>query len=268
MFAHTDVPTRVILTYAQPFTELLPVLKASAASWHDPMVPGLVVNYFDDNAARESLASNFAFHERLGLDTAASTRVVTAWDALIPGAYRADLFRLCEIYMRGGVYADIKCTRRLPLADLVGEHGTVTIDRWDVGAWNGFFAAPPRAPWVLNALQHLLRMVESRALGANHLAFGPGCLGRGITQWLRTDHAAADADADVEQDKPSCAALLLSPAPLEQRGIRVMRFEDGVFLSNGFLGVETENTVYRDMKPKTPEADYYVAYALKKVYRS
>lgn len=35
-------------------------------------------------------------------------QVLQAYDALIPGAYKADLWRYCILYLRGGVYLDIK----------------------------------------------------------------------------------------------------------------------------------------------------------------
>ena len=34
------------------------------------------------------------------------SRVAKAYDSLIPGAYKADLFRYCVIYIKGGVYLD------------------------------------------------------------------------------------------------------------------------------------------------------------------
>ena len=34
--------------------------------------------------------------------------VVLAYDALIPGAYKADLWRYCVLYIYGGLYIDIK----------------------------------------------------------------------------------------------------------------------------------------------------------------
>ena len=37
-----------------------------------------------------------------------SKRVLYAYDKLIPGAFKADLWRYCIIYINGGIYIDIK----------------------------------------------------------------------------------------------------------------------------------------------------------------
>ena len=33
--------------------------------------------------------------------------VLKAYDTLIPTAYKADLFRLCVLYINGGIYGDL-----------------------------------------------------------------------------------------------------------------------------------------------------------------
>ena len=44
---------------------------------------------------------------RLFLQTHFPPEVLEAFDALIPGAFKADLFRYCVLFICGGVYADI-----------------------------------------------------------------------------------------------------------------------------------------------------------------
>jgi hypothetical protein len=51
---------------------------------------------FDDADCREFIAANFDYS------------VLDAFDRLIPGAYKADLWRYCVLYVRGGIYLDIK----------------------------------------------------------------------------------------------------------------------------------------------------------------
>jgi hypothetical protein len=51
---------------------------------------------FDDADCREFLESNFP------------REVVYAYDALLPGSYKADLWRYCVLYKHGGVYLDVK----------------------------------------------------------------------------------------------------------------------------------------------------------------
>jgi mannosyltransferase OCH1-like enzyme len=51
---------------------------------------------FDDNDCRNFIQKNF------------DTDVLHAYNNLIPGAYKADLWRYCILYKYGGIYIDIK----------------------------------------------------------------------------------------------------------------------------------------------------------------
>lgn len=51
---------------------------------------------FDDEDCRQFIKQYF------------DKEVVDAFDSLIPGAYKADLWRLCVLYIYGGIYMDIK----------------------------------------------------------------------------------------------------------------------------------------------------------------
>ena len=47
---------------------------------------------FDDNDCRKFIKSNF------------DSNILNAYDSLIPGAYKSDLWRLCVLYKNGGIY--------------------------------------------------------------------------------------------------------------------------------------------------------------------
>ena len=51
---------------------------------------------YDDNMCREFIKNNFP------------EDVLRAYDCLIPGAYKADLWRYCILYKKGGIYLDIR----------------------------------------------------------------------------------------------------------------------------------------------------------------
>jgi len=53
---------------------------------------------FDDHDCRELIKHNFP------------KQILEAYDCLIPGAYKADLWRYCVLYLYGGIYLDIKYT--------------------------------------------------------------------------------------------------------------------------------------------------------------
>ncbi len=53
------------------------------------------LEYYDDTGARDFIINNYP------------SEVLWAYDKLIPGAYKADLFRYCILYKRGGIYSDL-----------------------------------------------------------------------------------------------------------------------------------------------------------------
>lgn len=58
--------------------------------------PELQFHFFDDAMCRDFIEENFG------------NRVLNAYNTLIPGAYKADLWRYCLMYIKGGIYIDIK----------------------------------------------------------------------------------------------------------------------------------------------------------------
>ena len=54
------------------------------------------LEYYDDTGARDFIINNYP------------SEVLWAYDKLIPGAYKADLWRYCVLYINGGIYVDIK----------------------------------------------------------------------------------------------------------------------------------------------------------------
>ena len=54
--------------------------------------------FYDDSMRREFIKDNF------------EKDVVDAYDSLLPGAFKADLWRYCILYKKGGIYMDIKFT--------------------------------------------------------------------------------------------------------------------------------------------------------------
>ncbi len=53
--------------------------------------------------------------------------VLMAYDTLKPGAFQADLFRYCFLYIRGGCYVDDKCIARKPFRDIIKDPNTPLI---------------------------------------------------------------------------------------------------------------------------------------------
>jgi mannosyltransferase OCH1-like enzyme len=63
--------------------------------------------FFDNIKRREFIKNNF------------DTQTLEAYDVLVPGAYKADLFRYCYLYKNGGCYFDHKIISREPLRNII-----------------------------------------------------------------------------------------------------------------------------------------------------
>lgn len=112
-------------------------------------------------------------------------KVVDAFDTLRPGAYKADLWRYCILYIKGGIYLDIKyeCVAGFSLNQLLDREYFV-LDRpgwWkkgEIGIYNGVMVCVANNPILRLAIDKIVENVENREYGMNILyPTGPGLLG-------------------------------------------------------------------------------------------
>jgi mannosyltransferase OCH1-like enzyme len=61
----------------------------------------------DDNECRDFIKNNF------------DNNILSAYDLIVPGAYKSDLFRYCYLYVNGGCYFDCKMILRKPLHKII-----------------------------------------------------------------------------------------------------------------------------------------------------
>jgi mannosyltransferase OCH1-like enzyme len=117
---------------------------------------------FDDNDCRNFIKQNF------------DNQVLYAFDTLIPGAYKADLWRYCVLYKLGGIYVDIKykCVNGFKLISLMNEEHFVK-DRFDVlnkiAVYNAFMICNPGNEIMLNCINKVVENVRNRYYGVDSL---------------------------------------------------------------------------------------------------
>lgn len=144
--------------------------------------PGWRVQYFGDAAAREFIDYHF------------DQNVVHAFDALKPGAFKADLFRLCVLYVRGGVYSDLSQRLLTPIRNIVDTRADELVfvaDKHislyfmqDEGVHNSFIAAVPKHAFLKHCIDRIVERVCTGSYGANPLDItGPYMLGRELHAW-------------------------------------------------------------------------------------
>ena len=100
---------------------------------------------YDDAEIEEFLS--FHFHPSV-LDT---------FKGLKRGAHKADLFRYCVLYVRGGIYMDIKTELITPIENLFPDGIVTTVMTNNRAIYQGIIAAPPRQPIFLTLIEGILR---------------------------------------------------------------------------------------------------------------
>ena len=160
---------------------------------------------YDDDECRDFIKNNF------------DKNVLNAFDSLIPGAYKADLWRYCILYKKGGIYIDIKfqCENGFKLIEMAVDPENFVLDRpyaskriplnhelnlvnmtnyydivydkidednnWknkQVGLYNAVMATKPNNPVLLRCIEKIVQHVKSKYYGFNSLyPTGPGLLG-------------------------------------------------------------------------------------------
>jgi mannosyltransferase OCH1-like enzyme len=121
---------------------------------------------FDDKDCRNFIQKYFA------------PDVLYAYDSLIPGAYKADLWRYCVLFIKGGIYLDIKYA---PLSGFKfinlteSEHLAIDIDGRSI--YNALMVCKSGNQNLLRAIRKIVDNVRNKYYGENYLSpTGPGLL--------------------------------------------------------------------------------------------
>jgi hypothetical protein len=119
-----------------------------------------------------------------------SSDVLQAYDRLVPGAYKSDLWRLCILYHFGGIYIDEYATPRVSFREMLKGCKTPFISCLDcqesgAGIHNGFILSEPRHPFLWAGIQEIVKNVEKNYYGTGPLCpTGPVCLYRAMCRVL------------------------------------------------------------------------------------
>ena len=156
---------------------------------------------YDDAMCREFIRKNY------------NKEVLNAFDKLKPGAYKADLWRYCILYKKGGVYLDIKyqCEPGFKLIELIDEEHfvlerpyidpTMTNERnieliqdtykyinlsaesmWknkEIGIYNALIVCKPRNKTMYKCIKQCVKNINSNYYGVSSIAVtGPILCGK------------------------------------------------------------------------------------------
>lgn len=88
--------------------------------------------------------------------------ILSFYDCLHPGAFKADFFRYCYIYQFGGCYFDCKQLLRKPLRQFIHQNDSLILcqDNHKNGLFNAFLCAEPKHPLFLYAIQKIIYKIK------------------------------------------------------------------------------------------------------------
>ena len=154
--------------------------------------PEFNIQIFDDCDCRKFIKNNF------------TEDILTAFDTLKPGAYKADLWRLCILYINGGIYIDIKfnCINNFKFIALT-EREYLVLDRpnhWkegQIGIYNALLVAKPKNILFFRCINKISENVKNKVYGINSLyPTGPGLLGEEYIKMLKENESTMEAEID------------------------------------------------------------------------
>lgn len=172
-----DIPRNIFQTWNNK--ELPPKMKECVKKLKRQN-PEFNHSLFDDEDCIKFIEDNF------------DSDVLDAFHRLIPGAYKADLWRYCVLYIHGGIYLDIKfeCYNGFNLTDLLDKPHYVMDRQKDpktnaayaepgkILVYNGCMVSPAKNPMLMNCISTIVENVNKEEYGFNPLyPTGPGLLG-------------------------------------------------------------------------------------------
>jgi mannosyltransferase OCH1-like enzyme len=153
--------------YQTWFTKGLPPKMRERVELLKAQNPRFNHHLFDDNDCREFIKTHF------------QPDVLEAYDTLIPGAYKADLWRLCVLFINGGIYMDIKfcCVNGFRLIELT-ETEHFAKDRPTNSIYNALMACKKGNIFLYKSIRQIVENVKNNYYGDHPLSpTGPIMLG-------------------------------------------------------------------------------------------
>ena len=110
-----------------------------------------------------------------------------AYDMVIPGAYKADVFRYLVLYREGGIYMDCKSSTIIPLRSFIPRSATFGVfrDRPTGALLNSFMACTPKHPILKIVIDMTIDNILNKRYNENSLDItGPQTLGRAFNRYI------------------------------------------------------------------------------------
>ena len=149
------IPTNIFQTWK---SKKLPPLMAESIIKIKYLNPRFNYYLFDDNDCRDFIRTHF------------KSEILWAYDNLIPCAYKADLWRYCVLFIKGGIYLDIKYTplngfKFITLTE--SEHFVADVN--DVNIYNALMVCLPGNKLLIDAIHMIVENIKNKFYGDSFL---------------------------------------------------------------------------------------------------
>ena len=150
------IPRIIHQTWFEDITiESYPQLYRLQNTWR---ASGWEYRFYTDSTARQYIQDNFPL------------RFVTVFDALVPGAYKADFFRYLVLYKDGGIYVDVDVMLNANLDSFITPDLAFFAPIDAVGSyadehfcvWNGLLGSAPAHPILTSVIEWMVNLVSNR----------------------------------------------------------------------------------------------------------
>lgn len=156
------IPKNIFQTYKSEILPSQKILYEAQKTWKN--IPGWSYHFYDDEKGREFLKKYY------------NEETLHCFDILKPGAFKADLLRMCLLYIYGGIYADIKIAKldSFDLNYVIKEKLVLTKDIRPKAIWNGFICSEKSNTYILEVIKLIIRNIKNLFRPFNILALtGP-----------------------------------------------------------------------------------------------
>jgi hypothetical protein len=143
--------------------------------------PNYAYFLYDENERKEFIKKYF------------DKTIYNVYCRILPGAFKADLWRYCILYIYGGIFVDIDTicmnsvdsflNEDIEFMTLVDLNNSPYLGTYNLA--NGFIASVPKHPILLDCIYRIIYNVENNIIPFSNLDFsGPGILGKSTNKFL------------------------------------------------------------------------------------
>jgi mannosyltransferase OCH1-like enzyme len=129
--------------------------------------------YYDDHQCLDFIKKNFDHN------------IYLSYCQIIPGAYKADFWRLCILYIYGGVYLDLGFKICIDMDKILQYNKLILVkDRFQKDIFNAFICCVPNHPFIKKCIDELCYKINNFEYGDSPLDFsGPIFIGKVLNEY-------------------------------------------------------------------------------------